>query len=283
MAGLLFGLGAAIAWGIADFLAGIASRRLPAAFVGLASQLVAIVCYGLAAWVAGVPAPTWALLAPGLIAGVVSAFSQLTFFQALALGRMGVVAPVAAAGAAVPVLVGIVAGETPGPIALGGIVLAGVGVSLACRREERDAGAHSSSDERRSIGWALASALLIGTFLVALDVGAAHSLAWTLIASRATGLTMLLPWAVRHPGRRGDIRAEWQLLAALGLLNALAVGLYSQGTRSGLLGIVAMSAGLHSVVTALLAAWLLRERLGRAQRTGVALATFAVVAMASGR
>ena len=49
-----------------------------------------------------------------------------------------------------------------------------------------------------------------------------------------------------------------------------------------LLSIVAMSASLHSVVTAVLAAWLLRERLSAVQRTGIVLATVGVVAMASG-
>ncbi len=67
------------------------------------------------------------------------------------------------------------------------------------------------------------------------------------------------------------------MLAAVELLNAAAMALYTEGTRTGLLSIVAMSASLHSFVTALLAAWLLRERLQTVQRTGVALATFAVM------
>jgi hypothetical protein len=57
--------------------------------------------------------------------------------------------------------------------------------------------------------------------------------------------------------------------------------LYGEGTSTGLLSSVAMSASLHSVVTALLGARLLGERLRGTQRTGVPPATFAVAAIAS--
>ena len=84
-------------WGTADFLGGTASRRLGAVRVVLVSQAVALV--GLV--------PLVLLLAPevrgraivaGVAAGVVGPGALLAFYRALAVGTMGVVAPVAALG-----------------------------------------------------------------------------------------------------------------------------------------------------------------------------------------
>jgi drug/metabolite transporter (DMT)-like permease len=285
--GLLFGLAAALAWGISDYLGGVVSRRLSVATVGIAIQVVGGLCFVGAAIATGAQAPTWALLAPGLVTGLAIAAAQLTFFRALALGTMGIVAPISATGAALPVFVTLVRGEAPGPIALAGLLAAGVGTFLACRRQEDPrATRERARDERRSIVLALAAALAMGLLLVGLDVGARHSLVWTLVASRVTALAALCSfraWLPSDPRTPSRIGGQWRLLLVVGLLNAGAMALYTQGTRTGVLGIVAMSASLHAIITALLAAWLLHERLRRVQRVGVALATLAVLAMASGR
>jgi drug/metabolite transporter (DMT)-like permease len=284
--GLLFGLAAALVWGVSDLLGGIVSRRLSVSTVGIAVQSIAALCYGAAAIATGAPRPTWALLAPGLATGLAIAVSQLTFYRALALGTMGIVAPISATGAALPVLVSLVRGEAPSPLGLAGALAAGVGIFLASRRDGGNAARPGGRGERASIVWALAAALAIGVLLVGLDISARRSSALTLVASRFSALAALgafRAWLPSEPAAPSPIGEQWRLLVAVGLLNAGAVALYTQGTRTGLLGIVAMSASLHSIVTALLAAWLLRERLQRVQRTGVALATLAVLAMASGR
>ena len=283
MTGLIFGLAAALAWGVSDYLGGIVSRRLPLFSVGIVVQSVGALCYVAAAGASGVPTPTLALLTPGLATGVATAAATVAFLRALSLGTMGIVAPITATGAALPVLVTLVRGEAPSPLGLAGVLAAGVGIFLACRSEEDERAV--ARDERRSIAWALAAAFAIGVVLVGLDVGAHRSLTWTLIASRCTAIATLV--ACRRglpigPARPSRVREQWRLLIAVGLLNASAMALYTQGTRTGVLSIVAMSASLHSIVTALLAAWLLRERLQRVQRVGVALATLSVLAMASG-
>jgi len=48
MTSILFGLGAAVAWGTSDFLGGRFTSRLPVFTVGLASHLAAVLLLGMA-------------------------------------------------------------------------------------------------------------------------------------------------------------------------------------------------------------------------------------------
>ena len=59
------------------------------------------------------------------------------FYRAMALGKISVVAPIAASGVVVPVAFGIAAGERPGVAALGGAVIAIAGVIVLSYEDER--------------------------------------------------------------------------------------------------------------------------------------------------
>ncbi|MDP9182858.1 MAG: EamA family transporter, partial [Actinomycetota bacterium] len=108
-------------WGGSDFLGGTASRRLAAIVVVGASQLVALVLLvPLAVTVGERPDHLWA----GVAAGLTVTAGLAAFYAALAAGTMGVVAPIAATGAVVPVVVGLVGGESPAAVQLAGIVVA---------------------------------------------------------------------------------------------------------------------------------------------------------------
>jgi drug/metabolite transporter (DMT)-like permease len=61
-------------------------------------------------------------------AGRANAFA--TFYRALAIGRMQLIAPIAGTGTLVPVSVDLMAGHRPRPIAAAGPVLAIGGVAL---------------------------------------------------------------------------------------------------------------------------------------------------------
>ncbi len=125
---VLLGLLASLLWGTSDFLGGTLSRRLPVATVLLTSQLVALVALvPLALATGGFTVGTGYLL-PGAAAGLIGLTALAAFFRALAAGTMGVVAPVAALGVAVPVLLGFANGESPRPAQLAGMVVAVAGV-----------------------------------------------------------------------------------------------------------------------------------------------------------
>src|SRR3954447_26167843 len=108
---VLLALCSALAYGLSDFLGGFVSRRTSAWSVAVVGQSSSAACTALVAlFVAGEATPAdfgWAVLA-GVGVGVGTGF----LYRGFASGRMGVVAPVSAVGAAlVPVLVGAVSGE----------------------------------------------------------------------------------------------------------------------------------------------------------------------------
>src|SRR4051812_8718866 len=130
MSALLALLSSAL-WGLSDFLGGTASRRLPVQTVLGISQLTALVLLVVLAAVTGAfDTPTGYVL-PAAAAGATGVVALGMFYRALSIGTMGVVAPVAALGVAVPVVVGIARGEHPSTLQAVGIGVAVVGVVLA--------------------------------------------------------------------------------------------------------------------------------------------------------
>ncbi|HWT24251.1 MAG TPA: EamA family transporter, partial [Solirubrobacteraceae bacterium] len=124
MTGVALALGASLAWGVSDYLAGVSARRTGALAVSLVSQVISVVLA--AAWVAasGDPAPDGETIALSVAAGMAIIVGLGGFYKAMALAPMSIVAPLMATGVVVPVLAGIAAGERPAAVQAAGIVLA---------------------------------------------------------------------------------------------------------------------------------------------------------------
>lgn len=276
-------------WGTSDYLGGTASRRLPAAVVVLGSQACALLLLVPAVLVLG-GGPVRNVLAGGIAAGALGALSLLAFYRALAIGTMGVVAPVAALGVAVPVAAGLVSGESPTPPQLAGIAVAVAGVVLASgpelRGEDRRSGAPG-----RSLALALLSALGFGTVFVLLARGAGSDrsvgrVLLLLLVMRATSVLLLAAIRVLHRARPAlvapDLRRALPLLVVVGAFDVSANGTFAVASQAALVSVTAVLSSLFPVVTALLAWRLDRERLARGQWWGVGLAVGGVALLAAG-
>src|SRR4051794_21716818 len=119
-----------MAYGLSDFVGGILSRRTSAWSVAVVGQCSSAMCTSLlAVFIAGSPTAgdfRWAVLA-GVGTGVGTGF----LYRGLSSGRMSVVAPVSAVGAAVvPVLAGTFTGERPSALVWLGILAAMPGIWL---------------------------------------------------------------------------------------------------------------------------------------------------------
>jgi drug/metabolite transporter (DMT)-like permease len=209
------------------------------------------------------------------------------FYRALALGTMGVVAPVAALGVVVPVVAGLVAGETPSGLQLAGIAVAVVGVVLACGPELRGAGRGGAAP----LLLAGVAALGFGTVFVLLAEGSAGERAGVgdvvlvLLVMRATSVVLLAVLAVLRRGVARSARvhgADLPALALIGLFDVGANGTFAVASQSDLVSVTAVLASLYPVVTALLAWRLHGERLTWLQVVGVAAALSGVVLLAAG-
>jgi drug/metabolite transporter (DMT)-like permease len=280
LVGLALALSASLCWGVADFVGGLQARRLPLLQVILVSQAVALAVLAavvLASWHS--PPRLVHLVAPAA-AGLAGMAGLMAFYRALAIGTMSIVAPIAATGVCVPVVVGIAGGDRPAILQLAGILAAVVGVVLVSR--EPDRGSEHRKIARASVTLALVAALGFGSFAVGLRAGARYDVLWALVAARVPGvLALAVAFLIRRPAAGGSARV-YAPLAAMGMLDLFANGLYAVATRHGLLSVIAVAASLYPLATVLLARGLLGERVRRIQEIGIATAIAGIALIAAG-
>src|SRR3712207_776990 len=114
---------ASFCWGVADFGGGLMSRRIPAVVVLLAQQAFALVVVGLVIVAVAEGPPDERAIWLSIAAGAMGAFALGTFYRALALGTMSIVAPISASGVVVPVIVGIASGDRPTAVQAAGLAV----------------------------------------------------------------------------------------------------------------------------------------------------------------
>ena len=280
MLGLGLGLTSSLCWGVSDFIGGLSARRLPLLFVMVSSQAVGLaVVIGVVA-IRGTGAPALVRLLPAVGGGLAGIAALTSFYRALAIGTMSVVAPIAATGVSVPVVVGIARGDHPAASQLVGIVIAVIGVVLASR--EHGPGIEDRGASRVSVALALLAAAGFGCYFVGVQSSARADPMWALLASRVAGVALLLVVAAVQGGIAVARPGRWWPLAVMGVLDVSATGLYAVATRHGLLSVVSVAASLYPLATVLLARVVLGERVRRVQELGIAAALAGVVLMAAG-
>jgi drug/metabolite transporter (DMT)-like permease len=278
----LLALTAAAAYGVGDFLGGIAARREPSTAVVLWSHIV-----GLAMLLAAAPAVGGDVTARGLAvgggAGLVGGVGVALLYRGLSIGSMSVVAPVAALlSAAVPVLAGIGSGERPPLVAVAGIGLALVAVTLVSREPGDHPGVASPATRRlQPLLLALGAGVAFGLFFVALDRAGSDVGIWPLVGARVASVSLFAALGAARLTAAGPPRAALGAALGCGLLDAAANVLYVLALSHGLLSVVAVLAALYPAGTVLLARYVLGERLSGVQRTGLAVAGLAALLIAS--
>jgi drug/metabolite transporter (DMT)-like permease len=276
---ILLALGAAIAYGLSDFIGGVASRRTSVWPVALTACLGAAL--GTVVLAVVVPGdPSGADFAWGLLGGLGSGTGTAFLYRGFARGRMGVVAPVSAVGAALlPAVLAVATGERPAAIAWVGMLVALPGIWLVSR-EPAPADAEASTAEGLLDG--VLAGVGFGLLFAALGQVPEESGFWPVMGTQLVSLVAVAASAVVLGGnplpRR---RADWSGLTA-GFLATLAVVGFMLARQQGLLSIAAVLTSLYPAATVLLASVLLHERLHRAQSVGLALCAGSVVCVALG-
>jgi uncharacterized membrane protein len=277
MAAVLLALLTAVAYGVANYLGPLLSRRLPLGGVLVVGQLASLAGAAVFLLLRGGSTDRTGLLL-GLGAGVINGLALASFYRAASRGSISIVAPIGSTGAIVPVVVSMIQGERPSGLQLVGIPIAIAGVALAAAR----AAALPDADPVAGIGLAIFSAAAFGSFLAVFAAASSHGSAAAVLTSRASLLTCttLVVTVARLPWRipRRDVLPT----ALPGLLLVIGTAAYGVATTKGLVSIVSVLATLSPVVTVALAVLLLHERLATRQRLGVAVALAGVVLLAAG-
>jgi drug/metabolite transporter (DMT)-like permease len=274
------GFGAALCWGLADFLGGIRTRRLALPTVLLVSQLAGLGAIALVVTTAQPETPALGEIAPALGAGVCQLAGIAALYRALAIGTMSVISPISASGAAIlTVIVGIATGERPQSLQIVGMVAAFAGVILATRSPDRGQGATSG----RVLGLATIAALGFSGFYVGMNAAVDDANPfWALLAARTSAGALLVIVLLSVRPRLGAAPTDLPSLALIGLLDVAANACFTLGTDTGLLSVVSVLASLYPVATVLLARALLGERLVAVQAAGVTVALAGVGLISAG-
>jgi len=284
-----FALLSSVTYGTADFLGGMASRRASTTAVVIVSQFAGLVW--LAAAMPLLPPTSVRVvdLVWGGAAGLAGGVGVALLYRGLAVGPMSVVAPVTAVCAVmIPVMVGIASGEALSMLTGAGIVLAATAIVLVGQSPSGPADAQGGvrrADRAlavSAVSIAVASGVVIGLFLVALERTPASAGMWPLVAARAVSISLFGIAALARPASRSMSRTSAGTAILGGSADMLANVLYLVAVRQGQLSVIATLTALYPASTVVLARVVLGERLGFHQKVGVAGAVIAAAMIVHG-
>jgi drug/metabolite transporter (DMT)-like permease len=285
--GILLGLAAAVCWGVSDFAARFASRRVGSYRVSFFIQVIGFATLTFFLWATGNLGRLWAAhgwhgWAWAVLAGALNAVCSVLFYHSLEVGVLAVVAPISASYPALTVTLAILSGERFSVWRGAGIASTFLGVVLTATSPmpeknapgERESGGKKRHVLSQGVGWAILASLSFGVLFWVLGfraVPAIGGLASVWVIRLVTGATLgmvALParQSIRLP--RGTV---WWLLATVGVLDTSAFLANNFALQWGPVSVVTVLASLFSAITVLLACVFLRERLARVQWVGIAL------------
>ena len=276
--GSLLALLSSALWGTADFFGGKLSKKYaPILVLGMTQAiglLFGITLVLLSGELFGSNPPNafgeGGYFFAGAIAGVMGYIGLICLYAGLSTGRMGVVSPISALSAVIPLTFALVTGEVL-------TTAQGVGVVVAL------AGAFCASGPELSQGFspkplflALGAAAGFGTAMTFMAIGSQSSALMTMVMMRATTFVVTLSLAIRYRTVGNFERSEIPVLVFIGISDFAANLLLGVETNFGLVSLVMVLGSIYPIVTALLAFKILHERLHRVQYIGVVLAVAGV-------
>ena len=271
---VVFGLLAAVCYGVGDFAGGIASRSRNAITVLLTSYPV-----GALLMIAMLPAFSGHLSGRVVIFGVAGGLAGMLgvsiMYSLMAVAPMNVISPVTAVLAAiVPVVVGVIVGDRPHATAWIGIVIGLCAVVLVSRTTEDHPHGRIAP---ATIALATVAGLGFGFYFIFLARAGNHSGLWPLVVSRIASGVLIAPVAAQR-GALGVLRGRVLRIAVLaGVCDASANLFFLLAARHGLLSLAGVLTSLYPAVTVMLAVGVLHEHTSNVQRVGLSLAGASIV------
>jgi drug/metabolite transporter (DMT)-like permease len=268
---LLLALGASLAWGIGDFFGPLISRTVGVLPVLMWAQIGGVASLAVAVAIRAEGPAGWGVLyAIGAACG--GMLGLFAYYRGMISGAMSVVAPIAGVSAVIPVIFGIVTGDHPSAPQVAGVAaaLAGVGLASIERQEGRRRVAAGA-------GLALLAACGFGFYFPWMHAAGKVDFWWASAVFRTTALLLV---ATAVTSRRIDVRLSPRMAAVAvgaGIVDTVGNVCFAASSERGLVSLTAVLASLYPVVTVLLAATVLRERVAPLQRAGIALTLAGVV------
>lgn len=270
--GIALALASALCFGLSDFAAGLAARRLHSAVVVLVGQVCGVVLVTVLALFVAAPGVTGIALAWGALSGVGTGLGAAFLFQAMKVGRFSLVVPLSdVAGVAIPVVIGVVLlHDRLGWWAWAGFVVAAPAIWLMT------SGHGPRTATADGAGWAFLSGAAFALQYVALARTDAAAGLWPLALNRLVAVLTVAPIAVRRERLRMHRRTA-MLAIVSGVLGTSAIAAFLLASRQQALSVAVVLTSLYPAVTVVLGLTVLHERLTRRQFVGLACAAATVV------
>jgi drug/metabolite transporter (DMT)-like permease len=274
---ILFGLSSALAWGMADFCGGLASRKTRAYQAVLYGEAVGLAALLAAAFFSREAAIAWSDWWFCFLAGSMGVLGLLLFFHSMTKGKMSVAAPVSALMAAIlPVIVGSFVDGFPGWLTMAGFALALAAIWFI---SQPDGTPKSLQVHLADLSLPLIAGVSFGIYFILLHRGSQDGFFWPMVASRLSGvITMVIYTLVTRQSFRPP-KVVWLLVILNGVLDISGNGMYILAGQAGRMDVAAVLASLYPASTVVLAWVFLHERLNRLQLTGILTALAAIVLM----
>lgn len=269
----------ALAYGVSDFVGGLASRRVPALRIVLLSYPVALVALTTVSTVVGGHISTPAVVY-GFLAGFCSAFGVWWFYAALGAGPISVVSPLTAIlVAGVPVVAGLVLGERPTVLAYTGIAVALVAVFLVSHdTRDEDVKPHRFTP---MVAWLTVGAgLAFGLNFVLMHQTPVDSGLWPVVFGRMASTAVIIVAAAVSGNLRLPTGQARKLALTAAVLDTVANIAMLLALHASLLSLASVLISLYPAATVALAVVVLKERVTRSQLVGMVLAVVSVAMIA---
>jgi drug/metabolite transporter (DMT)-like permease len=263
-----FSLAAVFVWGTSDFLGGYAARRSNAfLFTTIVHASGLLLMFAVAA-ASHSPFPSRTSVAWALAAGLSGGGGLAIFYRALASGRMGLTAPVAAVlSAIIPTVFGMFTEGVPRTVQVAGFVLAASGIWLISRSED--------GSRPQGIGTAVFAGIAFAGFYLFMKQAGDGSAIWLSAVSRIasfvlTGLIVLV-------GRNYQITRQGVGIGMVaGVLDISGSVMFIRAAQTGRLDAAVVISSLYPAITVLLARVFLKEHFTRWRVVGMFAALLAV-------
>ncbi|MGI9104206.1 MAG: EamA family transporter [Terriglobales bacterium] len=285
----ILSLSAAVSWGAADFSGGIATKAANPFRVVVVAHFAGLIFMLALALFSGEPAPAMRALAVGAAAGMVGGIGLAAFYKSLAVGTMGINAPLSSViTALLPLSFSFVTEGLPNAVRIFGFVLALISIWVIAAPHQIGA------RRQQGVGLAVVAGIGFGGFLLLMRVAGTSGVFWPLASARAASCALMLLIVVasgdvqsaRCELRGGTASTSPFALSTLhymiiaGILDSGANALYVAAAQRGRLDSAAVLSSLYPASTVILARVVLKERLSKMQAAGM-VAALAAVALIS--
>jgi uncharacterized membrane protein len=264
-----FSLAAVFSWGTSDFLGGYAARRTNAFLLTAIAHLSGLLLVAGVALATHSPLPSRTSAAWALLGGLSGGGALAIFYRALATGRMGLTAPVAAVlGAAIPTAFGMFREGLPRAAQVAGFLLAGTGIWLISRSED--------DSPPEGIGMAALAGIGFAGFYLCMKQAGGGSAFWLAAVSKVASFTLTGVIVLIGPGVRAIDRRGFGFGMLAGCLDVIGSVLFIRASQTGRLDAAVVLSSLYPAVTVLLARLVIKEHFTRWKAVGMVVALIAV-------